>query len=83
MIKSHTRKVQKSAHFYTLGNIDASVDQLWIACHGYGQAASKFIEGFECIATPNRLIVCPEGLSRFYWDNKNNIVGSSWMTRKD
>jgi len=53
-----------------------------MALHGYGQLAEYFIMHFEPIQA-GRLIVAPEGLSRFYLSNNSGRVGASWMTKVD
>jgi len=93
VITEHHLPVTRTARYYTAGGGDAGsiepVRELWIACHGYGQLASSFLEPFTCIATPSRRIVAPEGLSRFYVDrsrvgvNTQSKVGATWMTRED
>ena len=89
MSSVHHLAVPRTARFYTIGEATEDVNDLWIACHGYGQLAAPFIETFEVIAAPHRLIVAPEGLSRFYLDRNrtaadpNPAVGASWMTRED
>jgi predicted esterase len=67
----------------------AKVRELWIVLHGYGQLASGFVGGFGAVDDGTRLIVAPEGLSRFY-DARTPLakhaeaeVGASWMTRED
>lgn len=67
----------------------AEVRELWIVLHGYGQLASGFVGGFGGVDDGTRLIVAPEGLSRFY-DARSPLakhaeaeVGASWMTRED
>lgn len=63
--------------------------EVWIVCHGYAQLANRFIERFRCIAAPERLVVAPEALSRFYSDREGGFhgpasqVGASWMTSED
>jgi predicted esterase len=72
------------------GPVDpAAVRELWIVLHGYGQLASGFVGGFGAVDDGTRLIVAPEGLSRFY-DARTPLakhaeaeVGASWMTRED
>ena len=54
-----------------------------MAVHGYGQLAARFLRSIELLATPGRLVVAPEGLSRFYLDAASGKVGASWMTRED
>lgn len=79
--------VAKTARLYLLGEPGA-VHDVWIACHGYGQLARKFIRSFESISAPGRLIAAPEGLHRFYLDPppapaSQRRVGATWMTRED
>jgi len=91
MIEHHL-SVTRTARYYTVGGegSDASeTHELWIACHGYGQLAARFLEPFVPLATPWRRIVAPEGLSRFYLErsrvgvNTDAGVGATWMTRED
>ena len=44
------------------------VDEAWFALHGYRQAARRFARRFEVLDAPGRIVVVPEGLSRFYVD---------------
>jgi predicted esterase len=55
-----------------------------VVLHGYGQLAADFAQAFAPIATPDRSVVAPEGLSRFYVDgmDEHEQVGASWMTRE-
>ncbi|CAN5560128.1 esterase [soil metagenome] len=60
--------------------------EVWIACHGYGQLGEIFARHLEGIAGGRRLVLVPEGLSRFYLDHADGAyerVGASWMTRED
>ncbi|MEL7121960.1 MAG: phospholipase [Bacteroidota bacterium] len=82
-IKAHKIPVQRTAHFYTIGEPSPEVEYLWIVCHGYGQLAKNFIRKFDVLASPNTLIVAPEGLSRFYWGGVTGEVVASWMTKED
>lgn len=80
-------EVIRSARIYILSDVTDPTD-IWVVCHGYGQLASRFIASFEEIATPDRLIVAPEGLHRFYVDPPpapaaSRRVGATWMTRQD
>ncbi len=61
----------------------AHPDEVWVVLHGYGQTASQFISAFDTIANDRRLVVAPEGLSRFYTRKSDGGVGSSWMTKHD
>lgn len=73
----------RTARYCSLGKMTERVHELWFVFHGYGQLAGYFIQHFETLATPERFIVAPEGLSRFYLgENKWERVGASWMTRE-
>lgn len=83
--REHRLRVPRSARYYTLGGEGgAAAGEVWVACHGYGQLAARFARHFAGLAGPDRLIVVPEGLSRFYVDDAaREHVGASWMTRED
>lgn len=83
MYESHSIPVERSAHYYTLGQASPDVQHLWIVCHGYGQLASRIIQKFTEIADEKTLIIAPEGLSRFYWEGVSGQVAASWMTKMD
>ena len=89
MIKEHHIEVRRSARFFTLGELNLDVSDVWIVCHGYGQLASDFIRAFEVIEAPHRLIVAPEALNRYYastgpgFHGPDSRVGATWMTRED
>lgn len=77
----HSVEVPRTARIATLG-APTTADTWWVVLHGYGQLAPDFIQDFEPIVTPNRCVVAPEGLSRFYVDDldEHEQVGASWMT---
>ncbi|MGH7710969.1 MAG: alpha/beta hydrolase [Gemmatimonadaceae bacterium] len=85
----HRLSVKRSARIYTLGAVGAA--DAWIVLHGYGQLAGRFIGHFSAIAGPQRSIVAPEALNRFYLDPprpggpsaEERRVGTTWMTRED
>jgi predicted esterase len=68
---------------------EGSPEELWVALHGYRQLARRFLRPFRGLAGPNRLVVAPEGHSRFYLEGapgphrSGDPVGASWMTRED
>jgi len=78
----HTLRVDRTARVTTLGT-PATAATWWVVLHGYGQLASDFVSHFEDLATPDRAVVAPEALSRFYVDGlaTHEQVGASWMTR--
>lgn len=85
MMQEHAVPVYRTARYAALGDPAGPVEEVWMACHGYGQLASYFLRPFRAVEAPHRLVVAPEGLSRFYVDATGNHqrVGASWMTRED
>jgi len=89
MTTEHHISVQRSARYLTLGQSGPGITDLWFCCHGYGQLAAEFAKEFECIEAPDRLIVVPEALSRFYVPSGTGFhgadakIGATWMTRED
>lgn len=79
----HKIKIQKTAHFYTLGQLSANTRYIWLVCHGYGQLASRFIQKFRPLDPKRHFVIAPEGLSRFYWGGVTGQVVASWMTKRD
>ena len=77
----------KTARYVVLGPEAGPVDEVWVACHGYGQLAAYFARHFRAVEAPGRLVVVPEGLSRFYLDGgdggRYERIGASWMTRDE
>lgn len=81
----HALSVYRTARYFVLGDPSGPVEEVWMACHGYGQHPAYFLRPFRAIEAPHRLIVAPEGLSRFYLEGVNEPhrrVGASWMTRE-
>jgi len=77
--------VARTARYFVLG-VRARAADVWFVCHGYGQLAARFLKRFEPIAEGPRLVVAPEGLSRFYvgsGERRDQPVGATWMTRED
>ncbi len=82
-MEAHHIKVEKTAHYYTIGKAGPQIKKFWIVCHGYGQLASTFIESFRALEAEDTFILAPEGLSRFYWGGFVGPVVATWMTSKD
>lgn len=80
--EAHQLVVPRTARFVTSGNLRGHIESVWFVHHGYGQLASEFLEKLQPLEEPNRLLVAPEALSRFYHKD-NHTVGASWMTRED
>src|SRR5256886_9563890 len=84
-MREHHIGVSRTARYFTLGNSSSGVGEVWFACHGYGQVASRFLEKLRVLDDGHRYLVAPEGLSRFYLSESptERRVGASWMTRED
>jgi predicted esterase len=88
VLRKQTLAVTRTARYATLGEPDARVREVGFVCHGYGQLAAQFAGIFAPVESRERLIVAPEGLSRFYLGSSNQHgadakVGAAWMTRED
>lgn len=79
--EKHILSTNKSARVFTQGSKDAPT--FILALHGYGESAESFIENFKDLSPGEFYIVCPEGLSRFYWKDFSGKVVASWMTSAD
>ena len=78
----------KTARYVVLGPEDGPAEEVWMACHGYGQLATYFARHFQSVASSRRLIVVPEALSRFYLDGpgagaRYTRIGATWMTKEE
>jgi predicted esterase len=84
-MNEHHLSVPRTARFFTLGDERASASaDVWFVLHGYGQLARRFLRHFTTLDDGTRLIVAPEGLSRFYLaSGRDEPIGASWMTRED
>ena len=88
MRERHIR-VARTARYYTLGSAGPNLREVWLVCHGIRQLARRFLPRFAGLDDGRRLIIAPEGLSRFYLHDpasrlgKDRPIGASWMTRED
>ena len=78
--------VRRTARLWRLGDA-ATARETWVVLHGYGQLAERFVRHFVPLVG-HRVVVAPEGLSRFYLDASRGAgeqprVGATWMTRED
>lgn len=80
MYKHHKLKVERTAHYFTIGEAGKNVTRLVIACHGQGQRSQYFIRRFDVLDDGKTLVIAPEALSRYYLKNFGGEVGASWMT---
>lgn len=86
--REHHLTTTRAARYFVIGTPSPLVRECWVVLHGYGQLAGRFLRHFADLASPTRLIVAPEALSRFYLGSDVSAhaqarVGASWMTRED
>ncbi len=79
----HHLSVQRTARYFTLGNLTDQTRNVWFCLHGFGQLAQYFANKFTDLDDGQTLIVVPEGLSRLYLNGDYKRVGASWLTRED
>ena len=77
MIREHHLRVERTARYATVGEPGESVRELWIACHGFGQLASRFLRPFESFAAEGRMVAAPEALNRFYLDRPTEVADAA------
>ncbi len=75
--------VPRSARVHLAGGPAPRVRELVVLLHGYGQLARDLLAECAGLASPERLLVAPEGLSRFYLRGSGGSTGASWMTREE
>ncbi len=83
MINEHHLKVERTARYFSLGNMSDSIEEVWFVLHGYGFLGDGFLKRFEALEQENRLIIAPEAMNRFYLRGFFGKVGATWMTRED
>ena len=83
-MQEHNITTPRTARYFTLGTPERA-NEVWFVCHGYGQLAARFLDRFRAVQSPERCIVAPEALSRFYLPENpaERRVGASWMTKED
>ena len=81
-VETHHFETPRTARYHTLGDAQRSAE-VWYLLHGYGQSAADMLSASSALAGRERLLVAPEGLSRFYLRGGAGPVGASWMTRED
>lgn len=76
--------VSRHARIGVVGD-PATAAQAWLILHGYGMLARGILHWFRGAERADRLLIAPEGLSRFYTElsDAKRAVGASWVTRED
>jgi predicted esterase len=79
----HSIEVPRTARSHLLRSGGSTCREAWFLLHGYGQLADPFLASLAALGRPERLLVAPEALSRFYLERGTGEVGASWMTREE
>lgn len=81
--QEHHIKIQRTARYYTAGELNENTQEVWFVLHGWAQLAHDFLLNFSDFQNPNRFFVAPEALNRFYLKGGFDDVGATWMTKQD
>lgn len=76
-----TLSIPRAARYFLHGEPGPATREVWFGLHGYAQLADEFLAELAPLAAPDRVLVAPEGLSRFYRRGGRGPIGASWMTR--
>ncbi len=82
--QDHHLVVSRHARVLVVGD-PAAATEVWLLLHGYAMLARGIMHWFRSAERPDRLLVAPEALSRFYVEREAGYrsVGASWTTRED
>lgn len=75
--------INKTARFYTLGELNEKTTHIYFVLHGWGMNAKDFLASLQPLQTSTTFFVAPEALNRFYLKNNGGVVGATWMTKED
>lgn len=75
--------VNKTARYFTLGELTKRTKTVWFVFHGYGQLAKDFLTDFTILENDSTLVIAPEALNKFYLRGFTGKIGAAWMTKED
>lgn len=87
-VQIRERQTSRTARYVMLGAEPAKVRRVWIALHGYGMLASRFVRPFQGVIPSDTCVVAPEALSRFYLEMPRadgghmQRIGAAWLTKE-
>ncbi len=82
-MKEYHLLVNKTARYYTLGQLNEHTRHIWFVLHGFGQKAERFLKCFEPLLNEHTFFIAPEALNHFYLNGSGGDVGATWMTKED
>lgn len=81
-MKEHFIETTRQARYFSLGENNANLRDVWIVLHGYLQHPLDLLAHFSFLNNGHTLVIAPEGLSRAYRKGVSGAVGASWMTKE-
>jgi len=82
-MKEYQIIIEKTARYFTLGELNNNTKSLWILVHGYGQLAKFFLRKFNVLDNGSTFAVAPEAVNKFYLNGFSGRVGATWMTKEN
>ena len=82
-MKENHLTINKTARFFTLGELNEKTKHVWFVLHGWGMDVKSFLTSFEPLLTDEIFFIAPEALNRFYVKGSGGVVGATWMTKED
>ena len=76
---THRLQTRRTTRLVSSGELTHDTRLIIIGCHGYGMDVEAFATSFGQMPAGVALL-CPEGLSRFYWGGFTGKPVASWMT---
>ena len=73
--------VQRQMRYTVFPETPTKGKTLVIVLHGYGQLTEFFSKKFQELGN-EFVVICPEGMHRFYLEGTSGRVGASWMTKE-
>ena len=82
MQEQHLR-IEKTARYFTSGELNSGTREVWFLLHGFGMQAASFLNLFDSFTRPDRFLIAPEALNKFYLNGFSGKTGATWMTKED
>ena len=79
----HKFKIEKTAFFAQIGELNSNTKHIWYCLHGYGQLAKAFIHECNVLLEDDSCVIAPEAPSKFYLKGLEGDVGATWMTAEE
>ena len=74
-------QIKRHAQYLKIGTLTKQTKYIWFGLHGYGQTADYIAHKLDFLDKEENLVICPEGLNKFYWHDNDKPV-ACWMTKR-